>query len=459
MHKAGEFRLTDLCDAVVVLAMTDWRQDHAGNRRIYGTRFAACAPVVFVQPDVYGDGWFAEPSDTANLTLLHVNSACGERQCAVLAEALRHMGIERPLLWVYNPHMHRCVKQLPAALKVYHATEDYVNFQGVDDLIAGLHALLPQVALVVSVSARVEQHLLALGLGNFRPLLLPNGCDYAFWALDEKALEDTAAQKPRKNLLYAGNINRRLDYGLLEKLVPLLPEWEFTFCGPITEKKRFQDFRRRHSNVRYKGKLPQPRLKEQCLKASAALIPFVADEENRSLLPLKAFEYLATGLPVVCSDLEALQVYGNMFSICHTPEEYAAAVRARWRSRYDEGAIRKRMACAAQQDYDKRFAQLMEVLADCAASNAAGRSSGAAAAPLLNGGAKAPVPALSASTFARWRRSEQNRRRRIALVCALLPEGSGRWRVVRGLYHGTLGRLRGRPGQQQGGGTDAPPQK
>jgi hypothetical protein len=93
------------------------------------------------------------------------------------------------------------------------------------------------------------------------------------------------------------------------------------------------------------------------------LIPFkphpVITEASR---PLKAFEYLACGLPVVSVPIATLQPYGDLFCFASTPQQFAAGVLAAGAVAFDEREVGRRVEAARREDYDARFGELLTML-------------------------------------------------------------------------------------------------
>ena len=61
---------------------------------------------------------------------------------------------------------------------------------------------------------------------------------------------------------------------------------------------------------------------------SVALIPYKAGELTRNIFPLKLFEYLAAGLPVVAGGLPELKRYAGTIALAEQAEDYPDLVRA-----------------------------------------------------------------------------------------------------------------------------------
>src|SRR5690606_32434335 len=54
-----------------------------------------------------------------------------------------------------------------------------------------------------------------------------------------------------------------------------------------------------HPRVRWRGALPHARLWDELLRADIAILPMNAHPSNEGRSPMKIYEYLAAGLPVV----------------------------------------------------------------------------------------------------------------------------------------------------------------
>jgi glycosyltransferase involved in cell wall biosynthesis len=57
---------------------------------------------------------------------------------------------------------------------------------------------------------------------------------------------------------------------------------------------------------------------------TAAVIPFLLDPLIQATDPIKAYEYLASGLPVVASRMPELERFGDLIGFYDTPAEFLA---------------------------------------------------------------------------------------------------------------------------------------
>ena len=349
-------------DAVVMLTWSDWHKEPRSNRYHYATRFARHRPVYFVQPSHKARAISFEPVAGLDVTLVHVPDAYDAAQARALAQALAERGVRKPLLWIYNVYFERFIRMSAARLKVYHATEDYLTrpegWQVSDgSLREPLLDVLQEVNLLVAVSPGVAESYRSLGQYAGRTAVIPNGCDFEFWK-DSGAAAWHPPEDGAKVALYQGGVNARLDYALLDKLAAAKPDWQFWFCGHARDGGPGWARLSKRANVRHLGELDSAGIARLAAQALVGLIPFRQDRLIRQSLPLKAWEYVACGLPVVTVPIDALADRPEFFDAEMTPAGFAAALDRLAPTRNDGEAVRRRLAAAAEQSYGRRFGDL-----------------------------------------------------------------------------------------------------
>lgn len=367
-------------DSVVMLTWSDWHTEPRSNRYHYAVRFARRWPVFFVQVNGSGEAIAFEPIDGHDITIVRIGPHHGPAQAKRLAAALRQRGVARPLVWLYNLYLAGTAPRLNPAAIVYHATEDYLaNADSVSITQSDLSELaakaVEQADLVVAVSEGVAQSHRSALRSSKPVIVLPNGCDFAFWK--ESGAASYAPPAGGKVALYQGGINGRLDFSLLIALTELLPDWQFWFCGKSED--GGEDWARllRRPNVTYHGLLDSPGIAELARQSCVGLIPFKDSDLMRRSLPLKAYEYLACGLPVVTTPVDALAGHPELFAVATTAEEFAAAIGRLEASRGDTAAVARRLEAASLSSYDTRFEELLPYLYSVLARQAQSR-------PVLN---------------------------------------------------------------------------
>ncbi len=78
--------------------------------------------------------------------------------------------------------------------------------------------------------------------------------------------------------------------------------------------------------------------------------------------PLKTFEYLASGLPVVSIPIESILNFSNVIQFAETAEGFAKEINRAALLRWDSEHLEKRLKVASLQDYDIRFQEALQII-------------------------------------------------------------------------------------------------
>jgi glycosyltransferase involved in cell wall biosynthesis len=352
-------------DAVLMLTWSNWRTEPRSNRYHYATRFARHMPVYFVQPIAQvGAPLLCESSEVPGVELVETGRDLTAREADELLQLLRDRGIARPLVWIYNPiDFQQVLVRLTANFRVFHATEDYFTASDslrvwrIDQIREALRALLPEVDLLVSVSQGVQASISrVMGLPP-RHLIAPNGCDAAFYARFVGKAAFSRHEWCRQRAVYQGAINDRIDFELLQSIAMAMPDWDFIFCGAAVDSADWQALRRL-KNVNYMGSLAPERVAAEMVNSDVGLVPFKQDAWIRNSLPLKAYEYVACGLPVVSVPIDALQAQPDLFAIANDGASFVARIREAVSTRFLPTALEMRQQAARVNSYDARFERI-----------------------------------------------------------------------------------------------------
>jgi glycosyltransferase involved in cell wall biosynthesis len=129
-------------------------------------------------------------------------------------------------------------------------------------------------------------------------------------ALEEGPVDPALAALPAPRIVFTGAIvSTKLDLDLIVALARAKPDWSFALVGPIGPGDPNTDVSAlaREPNVHLLGKRRYEELPDVLRGADAALIPYALNELTASIFPMKVYEYLAAGLPVVATPLPSLE--------------------------------------------------------------------------------------------------------------------------------------------------------
>ncbi|TLV02595.1 glycosyltransferase family protein [Dyadobacter luticola] len=206
---------------------------------------------------------------------------------------------------------------------------------------------------------------------NPNTFFVPNAADitHSQKALNEKLpLAAVLANIPKPVIGYFGNIERRMDYVMLEAVIKLNPDKSFVFVGP-SDKSYIPEWFFSAKNVFFTGSVPYSEMPAVIKGFDVALLPFKKDEVSATIFPLKLFEYLGAGKPLVSINFndDLKEFTGDTVPYCGDPESFSKAISDALN--HDTEAKRKeRIRVAADNTWEKRVEQIADLLAQALAN-------------------------------------------------------------------------------------------
>ncbi len=225
----------------------------------------------------------------------------------VLKRKIKRAGFSNFVLWLYHPSQIWLVDLLgPGAdLIVYDWTDDWVQAfpshlpknQKID-LQHKQEQLLQQCDLVFGVSKKLCERAKKY-CANVH--YLPNATDPQVFkpASRKEDPHPILADLPSPCLVYLSQITERLDRDLLGELADRQPGWQILMIGPIICPPSFLLPLKDRKNIHFAGSLPYRTAARIVAQSDVCILPHLVDELTLTLDPIKLYDYLATGTPVV----------------------------------------------------------------------------------------------------------------------------------------------------------------
>jgi glycosyltransferase involved in cell wall biosynthesis len=228
----------------------------------------------------------------------------------LVCRATRRLGMEHPILWAYVPQAEALLDALQPELVVYHCVDNIAAQPGIDaaSFRASEQRFAARADLVLASAPGLAER---LGAISDNVLYAPNVADTELFAtsLRDGPLDPGMTALPAPRIVFTGAIvTTKLDIDLLVGLAKLKPDWSFALVGPIGPGDPRADVSSltAEPNIHLLGPRPYETLPSVLRAADAGIVPYAINELTRSIFPMKVYEYLAAGLPVVSTPLPSL---------------------------------------------------------------------------------------------------------------------------------------------------------
>lgn len=193
-------------------------------------------------------------------------------------------------------------------------------------------------------------------------VLVPNGVDYDHFAGPSDEPPDIAHLGERGPIVgYYGALAEWFDYALLDHAAEALPEADFLLIGPDYDGTAAKALVMARNNVHWIGARPYASLPGYLARFDVATIPFVVNDVTNAVSPLKLFEYMAGGKPVVTTPLRECARY-RVVQIGDGPDGYVEALRTAFELARDPAHVERLRRTARANTWEARARTIIEAL-------------------------------------------------------------------------------------------------
>lgn len=260
----------------------------------------------------------------------------------------RRLGMTDVILWVYTPYALFSVERITHSLLIYDCVDEFSAYIGAaKEVVIDLETRLLQQADRTFVTAR--------GLLDSKKQFtehisfLPNGVDYAHFAKAQRADLPVALEIrgiPKPVLGFVGAIYDWVDLDLIEFVARARPQWSIVMLGPVGRQIRLDRFES-ISNVHFLGRIDLKRLPGFLKGFDVCLNVFKLNRLTSTVNPLKVYEYLAAGKPVVSVDMPELRPFQDVILIASSYQQFVSQVEKALEQ--DDEALRQTRAAVAKE--------------------------------------------------------------------------------------------------------------
>lgn len=267
---------------------------------------------------------------------------------------------ERPDVLIVDTALYGfLIEELNPRRSVYRVTDFNPGFESATREMRDLEKAAVEAAdVTVYTSKELEGYVASLG--PRRTACIPHGVDFVRFQKSQHEEPPDLRGIPPPRVVFVGTLREWFDYQLVADLARRMPDFSFVIIGPGPSiHRRFPKLANLHiMGPRYFESLPG-----YLQHSDVGLIPFdrggypdLVDHVN----PLKMYEYMAAGLPVVSTDFRAMRGLDSPAVLCSSAEDFEEAIR---KAAGNEALRAASLGYAASASWSVRFDDLIEAIA------------------------------------------------------------------------------------------------
>lgn len=277
-----------------------------------------------------------------------------------LKNVIKKLGLEHYLVWSYYPLEIGYLSRLSADLKVFDAVDDWSLHASYQKQALALKRNYKKIDASADLIFTVTEELKSLFSNKEKVFCLPNAADLKHYQKEFTVLNRDIGDLPHPIIGYLGTIQDRLDLDLIDFLAKKNPASSIVLVGPVWHES-IKEKLAINANVRFLGKKSYDEAPMYISQFDVAIVPHKTDAFSKTTNPMKIFDYLACGKPVVSTLSADLSIFGNLIYAANDYEEFNKMI-SRCLDEDKEINALKRREFVSEHSWQKRVEKMLEII-------------------------------------------------------------------------------------------------
>jgi glycosyltransferase involved in cell wall biosynthesis len=269
----------------------------------------------------------------------------------IVGRAARRLGFRDAIAWVYQPAYYHALEAIPHRWLVFDLVDDLSAYGGghwghpeheIRKLVEESHLL------VATAKTLLDRY----GSSATPTVQVSNGFDAELFSPERVGAQAPSSLSgiPRPILGFIGTLFSFLDFDLLEQVARAHHDKSLVLVGPVEASVKQAVARlRKLPNVVHIEEQPQSKIPAYVGAFDVCLNPFRRGQLADSVNPLKVYEYLAMGRPVISTPMQALEMedIARTIVFADSPTEFCERIDSCLDGEIQEAVQLRRDAVAA----------------------------------------------------------------------------------------------------------------
>lgn|SRR3989338_3098651 len=243
-----------------------------------------------------------------------------------ISRILKDLKFENFVLWIATPRMVDVASSIPSKIKIFDAIDDMLAHPQMARFYKRIKKAYDWVennADLICIAAEGQRRMFRKSSSLF---LMPNGVDSIFLRSGTNEMPIDMKDVPMPIVGYIGVLQDRLDIPLVEAAASILHDYNFVFVGPVKDYSYFKPLTK-YRNVRFLGRKRYAEIPAYIRSFDVCIIPHKVNEFTDSMDPLKIYEYLACGKPIVSTPVAGTERFKGYIALAQGPTGFADAIK------------------------------------------------------------------------------------------------------------------------------------
>ncbi len=267
-------------------------------------------------------------------------------------------------IYITHPNQYSKIpaKLLKKKALIYDCMDNYLEFGGInkEQFLRNENAILDRCKHAIVSSKNLYQKLIERRNGiNDKISIINNGVDlerFQSEKITDKDEDTIIRNNTHVKIGYIGTVSHWLNINLIKKAALHYKDFDFYLIGPLDDNIDLSD----SNNIILTGTQPYYTIPKILSHLDVAIMPFYKNELVLSVNPVKIYEYLSLGKPVIALKYEETEVFGDLIYTYDTDNEFEEKIQAALHE--DKSKYEKRITFAKQNSWVNRVNDLAKIL-------------------------------------------------------------------------------------------------
>lgn len=269
------------------------------------------------------------------------------------------------VLWSFNPIFLEIFGRIGEEEIIFDTVDNWAEHASYNKYKKMLENNYQKICQTVDIIFTVSQELIGLYNNRGRKNNLhwiPNGVDVEHFSHANIQSSNRLNLKP-PIIGYVGTVQDRFDFDLYEYLIKKNQDKNFVVIGPIWQdvKSKADRLSKKYKNIYFLGRKSYEETVEFTKQFTVAIIPHKIDRFISSTNPMKMYEYLACGLPIVSTRGAGVDMFNELIYITNDYKNFSHYIDLAIKED-SEKLKQKRINTVREHSWENRVRQMIELI-------------------------------------------------------------------------------------------------